>query len=183
MSHLCHALRLKSCEPDGTFSGYASVFNNVDFQQEVIAKGAFRKSLDYWHKQNKMPKMLWQHDPKTPIGKWLEIKEDQYGLFVKGQLILDIRQGRDAYALLRAEILDGLSIGFQASKVLRQDKCRVLQEIDLHEISLVTFAANPKAQVTSFKDWLGPYQAVNKLLKRLNDLQGVMSMQELFQFS
>ena len=114
MSHLCHALRLKSCEPDGTFSGYASVFNNVDFQQEVIAKGAFRKSLDYWHKQN---------------------------------------------------------------------KCRVLQEIDLHEISLVTFAANPKAQVTSFKDWLGPYQAVNKLLKRLNDLQGVMSMQELFQFS
>ena len=183
MNHLYPALRLKSCEDDGTFSGYASVFDNRDYQQEVVAKVAFSKSLCDWQSQNKMPKMLWQHDPKTPIGRWLEIKEDQYGLFIKGQLILDLRQGREAYSLLKAEILDGLSIGFQVVKALRQDKGRLLQEVDLHEISLVTFAANPKAKVTSFKDWLNPYHTANKLVQRINDLQGIMNMHELFQFS
>jgi HK97 family phage prohead protease len=183
MNHLYPALCLKSCEDDGTFSGYASVFNNIDLQQEAIAKGAFSKSLYNWQSQNKMPKMLWQHDPKSPIGRWLDIYEDQHGLFVKGQLLLDVCQGREAYALLKAGILDGLSIGFQVVKALRQDKGRVLQEVDLHEISLVTFAANPKAKITSHKDWLNPYAVVNKLVQRLNDLQGMMSMQELLQFS
>ena len=94
MNHLYPALCLKSCEDDGTFSGYASVFNNIDLQQEAIAKGAFSKTLYNWQSQNKMPKMLWQHDPKSPIGRWLDIYEDQHGLFVKGQLLLDVCQGR-----------------------------------------------------------------------------------------
>lgn len=182
MNHLSHALCLKSCEADGTFSGYASVFNNIDHQHDAVAKGAFSKSLYHWQQQGKMPKMLWQHDPKAPIGQWLDIREDQYGLFVKGQLLLDVRQGREAYALLKAGILDGLSIGFNVVKAVRKADSRLLQEVDLHEISLVTFAANPKAKVTAYKDWLNPYHIVNKLVQRLNDLQGMMSMQELLQF-
>jgi HK97 family phage prohead protease len=177
MKYLDHQLDIKSCEPDGTFWGYASVFNNLDHHLEIVSKGAFAKSLLQWRELGRYPKMLWQHDPRVPIGRWIDVKEDDHGLFVKGQILLDIRQGREAYALLKAGIVDGLSIGFHLVKAQRQDKARILQEIDLQEISLVTFAANAEAKVSSCKQWLMPYEAVNRLLARLNDLQGLLGLQ------
>jgi len=103
-----HRLSVKNLEEDGTFTGYASVFGTVDLHQEVVVPGAFNQSLKKWNQRQQLPKMLWQHDPKIPIGVWQEIKEDPYGLFVKGKLLLDIRQGRDAYALLKSGVVDGV---------------------------------------------------------------------------
>ncbi len=146
-------LSLKSLEPTGLFIGYASIFDVIDRHREQVAKGAFQNSLNVWKEQGQMPKMLWQHDVKNPIGFWHSIVEDERGLLVKGQFLLDLQQGREAYSLLKNGVVDGLSIGFM-SKKSRQDtikKTRVLEEVDLYEISLVTFAANPLAKVTDVK--------------------------------
>lgn len=144
---------IKSLKETGEFSGYASVFDLIDLQGDKIESGAFTKSLGMWEQAGKWPKMLWQHDSKIPIGTWHTIKQDSKGLFVKGALILELDKGREAYHLLKAGALDGLSIGFKTKKS-RYDslaKARVLQDIDLQEISLVTFAANPAAQILDVK--------------------------------
>jgi uncharacterized protein len=177
VKYIHHHLEIKNCEPNGIFWGYASVFNHLDHHKEIVAHGAFAKSLLQWGELGRYPKMLWQHDPRFPIGQWLDIKEDHHGLFVKGQILLDVRQGREAYALLKAGIVDGLSIGFHLVKAHRQDRAKLLQEIDLQEISLVTFAANAEAKVSFCKNWLMPYEAVNRLLARLSDLQGLLGLQ------
>ena len=168
-----HRLSVKSLDEDGTFTGYASVFGTIDLHQEVVAAGAFSQSLQKWERRRQMPKMLWQHDPKIPIGVWQEITEDDYGLFVKGKLLLDVRQGREAYALLKSGIVDGLSIGYEVVKAQRQPKQRVLETIELHEVSLVTFAANPAAKITAYKT-LDFKDDEARILVRLRGLAGVM---------
>jgi len=150
-------LSLKNCDSEGVFNGYASVFGVLDSQGEEVASGAFDLSLKSWVQQGKMPKLLWQHDYRYPIGIWQEIQEDAHGLFVKGQLLLELSQGREAYSLLKNGIIDGLSIGFSTVRARRVEgragipHIRVLEEVTLHEISLVTFAANPKAKVNQVK--------------------------------
>jgi HK97 family phage prohead protease len=160
---------LKSCDETGSFSGYASVFDVIDRQGEAVAKGAFQKSIQNWRAKGEMPKMLWQHDPKHPIGLWHSIVEDDCGLFVKGQFLLDIPQGAQAYTLLKAGIVDGLSVGFQTkrSRQDRKNSVRLLEEIDLFEISLVTFAANPMAKVMDVKSF-DPEELL--LIRRLDQL-------------
>jgi HK97 family phage prohead protease len=147
------SLSVKSWDADGTFSGYASVFGITDAQEEQVASGAFDLSLKSWAEMGKMPKLLWQHDFRHPIGLWHEIREDSHGLFVKGQLLLDLTQGREAYSLLKNGIVDGLSIGFITVRSRRgsASRVRVLEEVNLQEVSLVTFAANPKAKVERVK--------------------------------
>lgn len=150
-------LALKSWDADGSFSGYASVFGVTDSQGEEVASGAFGLSLKAWAESGKMPKLLWQHDYRQPIGLWREIREDDHGLFVKGQLLLDLAQGREAYSLLKNGVVDGLSIGFITVRARRAEgrnggsKVRILEEVNLKEVSLVTFAANPKAKVERVK--------------------------------
>ena len=144
---------VKSLETDGSFSGYASVFGVMDSQGEEMAPGAFESSLKSWRQSGKMPKLLWQHDCRKPIGIWRDIREDNHGLLVKGELLLDIAQGREAYSLLKHGIIDGLSIGFLTVRARRSgaSQKRVLEEVALHEISLVTFAANQYAKVDRVK--------------------------------
>lgn len=144
-------LILKSHQEDGFFYGYASVFDVVDLHRDSIAKGAFHKCL-----QKRLPKMLWQHDITKPIGIWHEVYETEQGLFVKGQLLLDIQAGQEAYALLKSGVVDSLSIGFRLVRARKDTKtnARVLDEVDLQEISLVTFAANQQAKVITVKDAL-----------------------------
>lgn len=146
---------LKSHQEDGFFCGYASVFQVLDHHHEIMAPQAFKASLDQWQRKGKLPKMLWQHDQKQPIGFWHEITEDEHGLFVKGQLLLDLQGGREAYALLKAGVIDSLSIGFRPIKAKRQGKGepRLFEEVDLMEISLVTFAANAEAKITTVKEF------------------------------
>lgn len=137
----------------GTFEGYGSVFGNKDLGNDVIEAGAFAKSLKRRKPQN--VKLLYQHKSDMPIGVFDEIKEDEHGLVVKGRLALKTQAGAEAYELLKMGALDGLSIGFRVNpKEVSYDKRgnkRIIKEVDLMEVSLVTFPMNPQATVRSVK--------------------------------
>jgi HK97 family phage prohead protease len=137
----------------GTFEGYGSVFGNKDLGNDVIESGAFAKSLKRRKPQN--VKLLYQHKSDMPIGVFDEIKEDAHGLVVKGRLALKTQAGAEAYELLKMGALDGLSIGFRVNpKEVSYDKRgnkRIIKEVDLMEVSLVTFPMNPQATVRSVK--------------------------------
>lgn len=159
-TYLSSPLTLKHVQKEGQFCGYASLFENTDSQGDRVLKGAFQESL----RKNASPKMLWQHDVKEPIGQWHLIQEDDKGLYVEGQLLLDLQKGREAYSLLKKGILDGLSIGcaIKESNYSEEDGARELKEVDLLEISLVTFPANEEAKITAVK---GDKQKVSSIIK------------------
>lgn len=150
-----------------TFSGYGAVFGNVDAYGDVIAPGAFAKTLAEAKQSGRWPAMLLQHggwgmgsQDMTPIGVYTELAEDGHGLKVEGTLAPTPR-GHEAYALLKMQprpAIDGLSIGYVAKKWTARSKPdeprRVLEELALMEISLVTFPANPQARVSSVKSLL-----------------------------
>jgi uncharacterized protein len=142
-------LELKSLESKGAFSGYASVFHVTDLCRDQILPGAFQYSLKAWKEKKKWPFLLWQHRMEHPIGFWTHIQEDAQGLFVSGQLLLEIQQAQEAYTLMKANVLEGLSIGFKAIVAKKDDLNRVRKvfQVDLVEISLVTFPANPEARL------------------------------------
>jgi len=140
-------------EPDGSFSGYASLFGRVDLGKDVIERGAFARSLR--DRGAKNIRMLFQHDPNEPIGVWTEIAEDARGLFVRGRLATDVGRAREVLSLMRGGALDGLSIGFRtvrAKKDVDSGVRRVL-EADLWEISVVTFPMQPDARVHAVKGY------------------------------
>lgn len=146
-------VHITSLDDQGYFSGHASVFHHVDDQNDVVLPGAFQASIEKWERQNAYPKMLWQHDPREPIGLWMFMEEDRKGLYVEGQLLLDIQKAREAYALMRAGAVDGLSIGYKVIQSQRDAKSciRYLKQVELLEISVVTFAANRQAKITKVK--------------------------------
>lgn len=148
---------------DGTFEGYGAVFGNVDSYGDVILKGAFKASLRDWGKAKSLPPMLVQHGgwmmtdmDALPIGKWLEMSEDDIGLRVKGQLInLDTERGKTIYGAMREGVLDGMSIGYRAKEFTYGTKPdeprRTLKAVDLVELSVVTFPANGRARIDAVK--------------------------------
>lgn len=148
----CH-LNIKAQGEDGTFEGYGSVFGVKDSYSEIVAAGAFTDSLAEHRSKGTFPALLWQHDPSQPIGVYTEMREDAKGLFVKGQLLLDVAKGKEAHALLKAGALNGLSIGFMPVKSSYDEENheRTLTEVDLWEVSLVTFPANDKSRVEGVK--------------------------------
>ena len=145
-------LDVKAIAEDGTIEGYGSIFGNVDSYNEIVEPGAFASSL----KGRRSIKMLWQHDPSQVIGVWDEIAEDAKGLKVKGRILKDASaKAAEAYALLKAGALDGLSIGYRVLKDDRPENGpRRLLKVDLQEVSIVTFAANEKAKVVTVKSIL-----------------------------
>jgi len=147
------ALQIKATGDDGTVEGYGSVFGVRDNYDDVIAKGAFIQSLKDHKAAGTMPAMLWQHDADKPIGIWTEMVEDEKGLRIKGQLAMETVKGKEAHALLKMGAINGLSIGFMSKQWAydRETEVRTLTEIDLWEVSLVTFPANEKARVTNVK--------------------------------
>lgn len=151
--HLTSPFSIKNFGADGVFFGYASVFNKIDAHDEIVAAGAFRRTLNAWRAQGRMPAMLWMHDTTQPVGIWLGLSEDQDGLAVQGRLALRTQKGLEAYELLRMGALSGLSIGYRviAARTDAKRKVRTLLDIDLFEISLVTFPANEAARVTGVK--------------------------------
>jgi uncharacterized protein len=142
---------LKSVEADGTFSGYASLFGEVDLGNDLVMPGAFRESLAARGAQG--VKLLFQHDPNEPIGVWLDLAEDARGLYARGRLMPEVSRAREVLSLMRAGALDGLSIGFRTVQG-RTDPAtgvRRLDKIDLWEISVVTFPLLPEARVSTVK--------------------------------
>lgn len=150
---------VKAVEEDGTFKGYGSVFGVVDFYNEVVVAGAFKKSLSKHKREGTMPALLWQHDPHEPIGIFTTMKEDEKGLYVEGKLFIDasVPNADKAYTLLKNGALTGLSIGFMTIADTWDDKkkLRNLTEVDLWETSLVTFPANTAARITAVKNLAG----------------------------
>ena len=134
---------------DGTvLSGYASLFGLRDQGGDVVLPGAYAKSLKTLAAKGGRVKMLWQHNPAEPIGIWDEVREDQRGLYVKGRLLTDVARGREAVALIGAGAIDGLSIGYRTVSAERDGKGqRLLSELELWEVSLVTFPMLPDARV------------------------------------
>jgi HK97 family phage prohead protease len=144
---------------DGAIEGYASVFGEVDKGGDVVVAGAYAKSLAAMAQAGRRIKMLWQHDPLQPIGVWDEAKEDARGLWVRGRILSEVARGREAKALVDAGAMDGLSIGYRTITSSRGAKGeRLLSELDLWEVSLVTFPMQPTARVSSVKSLadLGP---------------------------
>ncbi len=132
----------------GAFAGYASIFHRVDRGGDRVLPGAFARSIA--RRGARGIRLLWQHDPASPIGVIDEIAEDGRGLFVRGRLLLDVARGQEAHALLSAAAIDGLSIGYRAVVAERdRDGVRNLREIDLWEVSLVTFPMQPAARVAA----------------------------------
>ncbi|WP_312528752.1 HK97 family phage prohead protease [Paracoccus sp. (in: a-proteobacteria)] len=144
---------------DGTsIEGYASLFGLSDQGGDTVRAGAFAASLARLRQKGERVRMLWQHDPTRPIGVWDEIHEDAKGLWVKGRLLPEVAQAREAAALIAAGAIDGLSIGYRTVSAERAgiegaDKSRavkgrrILTELDLWEVSLVTFPMLPDARV------------------------------------
>ncbi len=145
----CH-FDLKSIDEKGTFEGYAATFGNVDLGGDVILAGSFRKSLN--DNGGDVP-ILWNH--RDLIGRNLEAKEDSKGLWVRGQINLEVQAGREAYALAKQGAVKGLSIGYTVPRDKSNydaDGNRVLREVKWMEYSLTPFPLNPQAQVTSVKE-------------------------------
>lgn len=157
-------LKASSDDAAMAFEGYGSVFNTIDSYGDTIAKGAFKATLKEWRAQGKLPKLLLQHggggffggnaDDMLPIGKWEEMREDDHGLFMRGRLF-DIGTDRvkATYAAMKEGELDGLSIGFRTrkSKMDEESGIRTLTDVQLFEVSLVTFPANDPARVTDVR--------------------------------
>jgi hypothetical protein len=138
--------------PDGTVEGYASLFGEIDQARDMVMPGAFAASLR--QRGIRRVPMLFQHDPSEPVGVWLELYEDLRGLYARGRLIPEVVRARELLALLQAGAADGLSIGFRTVRGRLDPKTRVrkLDQIDLWEISIVTFPLLPGARVRAVKE-------------------------------
>lgn len=142
-------------DPEGTIRGYGSIFGAVDSYGEMTVPGCFKKSLATWRKSKRPIKMLWNHSSLEPIGGWYEFEEDEKGLALVGRLNLEVARARETYSLIKAREIDGLSIGYFEVKVdpydYDLDEPRKLYELDLREVSPVTFPALKEAQLDPIK--------------------------------
>ncbi len=140
-------------DDDGSFEGYGSVFNNKDLGNDVIKSGAFADSIKY--KKPRQIKLLYQHKTDEPIGVIDSLVEDSKGLKIKGRLAMGTQKGKEVYELMKMGALDSMSIGYRLSpddyKYSDKLKKRTITNLDLMEISMVTFPMNPKAKVTKVK--------------------------------
>ncbi|MBE3637472.1 HK97 family phage prohead protease [Mangrovicoccus algicola] len=142
---------IKALGEDGAVEGYAAVFGNVDGGGDRLVPGAFRAGLAKAAAEGRSIPMLWQHDPNRPIGVWTDLQEDERGLKASGQLVLEVGQAREAHALMKAGALRGLSVGYRTVRAGNDGKARLLEEVDLWEVSPVTFPMNRLAGLTAVK--------------------------------
>lgn len=180
--HETFGLEHKFCRFDGEVAlrdgcrieGYASLFGHTDQGGDVVASGAYGASLKRIEAAGRGVKLLWQHDPAQPIGVWDEVREDERGLYVKGRLLTDVARGREAASLIEAGAIDGLSIGYRTVRASKDaEGRRVLNELELWEVSLVTFPMLPEARIGAkadarpddlYRDWAEIFAAARQTL-------------------
>lgn len=176
LKHFERRFELKSIDEKGVFDGYLSVFGNVDSYGDVVMPGAFAKTLAKWKALDRLPPVLWQHRSGEPLGPFLEMREDNVGLYVRGQLLVDdVPRAREARALLKAKAINGMSIGY-VSVVESYDKTTgiiSLMEIDLWEGSIVTFPANQLAGVSGVKSEIDRIESLADAERWLRDAAGL----------
>jgi HK97 family phage prohead protease len=161
------AIEVKEVRDSGAIAGYGSTFGNIDQGFDIVEKGAFAESLE----ERGLPKMLWGHDFfEPPIGKWQKASEDEHGLLLEGKLNLDTQRGQEVHSGLKMQTLDGLSIGY-LEKESDVDKrgIRHLKEVELFEVSVVTFPMNEMARVDTVKNRIAQGIGKVELEKVLRD--------------
>ncbi|WP_434083619.1 HK97 family phage prohead protease [Escherichia coli] len=168
-------LSLKSVSDSGEFEGYGSVFGVKDSHDDVVMSGAFAASLRAWSDRKALPALLWQHRMDEPIGVYTEMKEDDVGLYVRGRLLIDDDPlAKRAHAHMKAGSLTGLSIGYVLKdwEYDRTKEAFLLKEIDLWEVSLVTFPSNDEARISDVKNALarGEIPEQKKIERVLRDV-------------
>lgn len=147
---------IKAVKDDGLFSGYGSVFGNVDSYREVVAPGAFSDSLAETRSKGRTFPVLWQHRSGEPIGNWNidSLKEDDHGLFGEGMLWLgDAPYAKVAHRGMQSKAITGLSIGYRVrdDSFNESTRIRTLKNLELVEISIVTNPANDDARIDAVK--------------------------------
>lgn len=148
--NLSFGLEIKSVS-GRKFEGYGSVFGNRDLGGDIVVPGAFSASLKAHKAAGTMPLMFWMHDPSQVPGVWEDMQEDDSGLYVKGEIV-DTALGRDVKELLSKKAVRGLSIGYVPDRVdFDRDGNRLLKQVELHEVSVVSMAMNPLARVVGMK--------------------------------
>lgn len=170
-------LPLSRASETGVFAGYASLFGVADTGGDMVMAGAFARSL--MKRGAAGVKMLWQHQAAEPIGVWNSIVEDARGLRVEGRLDLSVARAREALSLMRKGAIDGLSIGFRTQRATTEKSTglRRLHEIDLWEISIVTFPMLPQARVGAVKQT--PRARLETLSAKLTRLKAQQAALEL----
>lgn len=162
LQHISLPFDCKGVTDAGVFTGYGAAFGNVDLGRDRIHKGAFEASIDLVKKGDRRIKMLWQHQRDNPIGTYPKLAEDEKGLVVEGHLVMAVQKAVEAHALMKADALGGLSIGFRVKRydIDKEEMVRNLYELDLHEVSPVTFPMNTDAKIMNvksvrdFEEWL-----------------------------
>ena len=158
------ALHVKDVSEEGTFTGYGSIFGNLDSYGEKVMPGAFVESLVRHRREGTKPLMLWQHNPDSPIGVWDDLVEDDKGLRGTGRLLKGVRLADEAHIMLKAGAIQGLSIGYREQETEPDGNNRLLKKLDLLEISVVSFPANRRARVDAVKS-----ERMAEFARRLRD--------------
>lgn len=166
LGNICKDFSVKSVTTKNTLiSGYASVFDFVDHQNDLVEKGAFENVLA------QKTKLLWQHDYSKPIGTIKRIFEDNYGLKVEAEINNDVHYGKEAASLIKQKAIEGLSVGFHLEEFNFNDKgVRIIKKAKLLEVSIVTFPANSKAGIMEVKSLNNKVNNSPTSLDRLNYL-------------
>lgn len=175
LKHRDFSLEVKALKSGGLFSGHASLFDEVDSYDEKVARGAFTDTLAEYAAKGRALPVLWQHRTDEPIGVYERVEEDAKGLFVEGRLLVDeVERAREAYSLLKAKAVSGLSIGFytRESSYDEKEHVRTLTKLDLVEISIVTVPALDSARISDVKQKLanGELPTIRELETSLRDL-------------
>ncbi|ELR66056.1 hypothetical protein C942_00498 [Photobacterium marinum] len=148
---------IKEINEEGRFSGYANVADYKDHAGDVTRKGAFLNSIKAITESGRKIPMLWQHQRDQVIGVYDVLKEDEHGLYVEGQLVLEVQKACEAHALMKAGAISGLSIGYVVKKETYDSSTNTnyLEEVELKEISVVTFPCNELSRVETVKSLIG----------------------------
>lgn len=166
----------------GNFTCYGNVKGNIDHARDRTLDGAYQKSIERHMKNGTMPKMFWMHNPyDLPVGKWIEMREDEKGLFLKGKLS-DTAMGRDIETLMKEGALDSFSIGYieVESKWNTEKQCNDLIELDIKEISIVNFACNEESLLQDIKSRVDDGGVVTKAdLRELLKSTGLLSKRQI----
>jgi HK97 family phage prohead protease len=147
-------LSIKSVADDGLFSGWASVYGNVDHDNEIVAAGAFTESLAARKAKGRKLPILWSHRVDQPLGVYDHVEDRDKGLYVEGRLLTeDVPKAREVHALLKNGVVDGLSIGYSviSSSYDEKTSVRTLTRLDLEEVSICMFPCNEEARIDAVK--------------------------------
>ncbi len=142
-------------EKTGRFTGYGSVFGEPDSYRDIVMPGAFKNTLERYKQMKRKVPMLWQHNSRQPMGVYDVLREDKHGLYVEGEINMKTQVGTEGFALMEQGALSGLSIGYD-TVMFKDDDVRLvreLHELDLWEISPVTFPAGDSARIQTVKSW------------------------------